>query len=823
MSSSIIFLSDCTPLYTTLGAPDRITAVTTYPHDHSVRLEWSPPPNSDKVIVDSYIIRYKFTGAPLTQVLNQVVSFFPTIIISGLSNGESYDFWVVAKNRFGEGPNSPTVSQIPGAPSSGSQIVRRAYHTTSVGTGMDSNNPQKVGLEFTPPLSGNGITPLLFLIKYTRVGSSPDASYSIQDSVQPTQIMKDASGNPAIKTVGVKGNYIRKEITVPSAVDANFVSGFYRFEVFTTNIFGVSAPPDISFVTYLYSLNDARADSIPRVTAPSFTTSSLIPANGNIVSTTPMDSSIRFRWKQYIGGGTGGAGSGGAAYSGWVYRIQYTDDKDYWYYPVTDVSGGVGGAKFPEYTVPYDRASLGADTADFEYFIDISRNVVNGRRYYLRYCVVSASGDTSEYTQITDTNLSITSAIPGKAPNPPEKFYAAVDDRLVYLYFDWENRPPSLELTGGSPPIDYRIERFIVSRAGGVITVPTTPNVVFENLVGPYYEDRYDIRTNGIEYLYRIYTRTAFGYSTTYNSVTAIPTRKSDIIRNVTAEVDNAQITLQWLPPLNIEPGVPIVQYYIEYRVFDILTISNIPPGNIVGVLSGQTTVSNSIQDMNSILVDDTLWSLLTTTTVEVLTYSTARQYTIRGLINNTPYVFRVAAVTQDSARRNLIGLISVIGPDSPYLSHPTVIGKVPARLPNVSYINGDGTITIQWTSTDILNTEGILRFIVDYRVSGSSTYSQLIYDYINAVTYNDGISTVSFSIILSGLNNNVPSQPDTSTNSYEVLFYAENSVGFTNTSDKVKLHVDLDYNDIYEVLTIPRVVRPRAVPAILTELRSVT
>jgi len=808
MSSSIVFLSDCTPLYTTLGAPARVSDVFAFPLDRAIRLEWSPPPNSDKVVVDSYIIRYKFTGAPLTQILNEVTSFFPTITISGLFNGESYDFWVVAKNRFGEGPNSPTVSQFPGAPPSSSRIVRRAYHSTSAGVGMDANNPQKVGLEFTPPVSGNGATPLLFLTKYTRIsnlGVPSDVSYVIQDSVQNTQIMKDASDNPAIKTLGVKGNYIRKEIVPMSVTSPSFVSGLYRFEVFTTNIFGVSAPPDISFVTYLYSLADANAGSIPRVTAPSFTTSSLIPANGNIVSTTPMDSAVRFRWKQYVGGG-----------AGWVYRIQYTDVKDYWYFPEA------GGAKFPEYTVPYDNTSAGSNTADFQYSIDISRNVVNGRRYYLRYCVVSASGDTSEYTQITDTNLSITSAIPGKAPNPPDKFYAAVDDRLVRLYFDWNIRPPSLELTGGSPPIDYRIERFIVSRAGGVITVPTTPNAVFDNIIGPYYEDRYDIRINGVEYLYRVYTRTGFGYSTTFNSVTAIPTRKSDIVRNVTAEVNNAQITLHWFPPSNIEPGVPIVQYYIEYRVYDILTISDIPADNIVGLFLEQFVVTNSIQDMNSIFVDDTLWSRLSTTVVSVFTFSLSLQYTIRGLLNNTPYVFRVAAVTQDSARRNLIGLMNSIGNDSPYLAHPTIIGKVPRPLLNVEYINGDGSITIQWRSTDVRNTEGIIRFIVDYRIMGDSVFSQLTYDYINAVTFNDGATSVSFSVVVSGLNNNVPTRADTSMDSYEVVFYAENSVGFTNTSDKVELNVDLVYNDIYEVLTIPRVVRPRAVPAILTETRIV-
>ena len=113
MTSTIVYLSDCTPLYTTLGAPDRITSVVGSPLHRSVRLEWQLPPNSDKVVVDSYIIRYKLTTAPTTQVLNEFVSFFPTFIVTGLSNGVSYDFWVAAKNRFGESPHSPTISLVP--------------------------------------------------------------------------------------------------------------------------------------------------------------------------------------------------------------------------------------------------------------------------------------------------------------------------------------------------------------------------------------------------------------------------------------------------------------------------------------------------------------------------------------------------------------------------------------------------------------------------------------------------------------------------------------------------------------------------------------
>ena len=124
--SAIVYFSDCTPLYTTLGAPGRITRVIFTPLDRSVRLEWSPPSNTDNVLIDNYIIRYRLSGAPFTQVVGESVSFFPTFTVLGLTNGSVYDFWVVAKNRFGESPQSDTVSVAPGAPPSSCQIVRRA-------------------------------------------------------------------------------------------------------------------------------------------------------------------------------------------------------------------------------------------------------------------------------------------------------------------------------------------------------------------------------------------------------------------------------------------------------------------------------------------------------------------------------------------------------------------------------------------------------------------------------------------------------------------------------------------------------------------------
>lgn len=833
MSFAIIYLNDCTPLYSALGTPGRITTITPTSLNAAVRLVWDPPQNIADVIIDSYVIRYKFTGAPLSQTLGEVFSFVSNAVVTGLSNGVSYDFWIVAKNRFGESPYSPGVSIIPGAAPSPSQFMRRAYHSTTAGNGMDvsPNTLQKIGIEFTPPASNNGAPPIIFTVKYTRVsdidgygsgGGNSDISFVITESIQDSQVLRDASNALAIKsTIPVKGEYNRREIIPPYN---SIVTGNYRFEVFTNNLYGLSRGPDVSFVIPIYSFNDANlaGSLIPRVVAPTFS-SYTQPENAGIVSIIPSDSSFRFTWKQYRGIGNGSTGSD--AYDGWVYRIQYTDDKDFWYSPPSPIL-----QRYPEYTVPYDRTSQGSNKDNFEYFIDISSNVVNGRRYYLRYCVVNALGDTSEYTRVIDTNLSLVSTVPGKPPQPPPIFNAAVDDRLVRLFFTWYKDPPtnklmggipSSELTGGPPIIDYRIDRYVLIRTGNVISTTSEPNATFYNIVGPYYEDTMDIRFNGTEYLYHIFSRTAFGYSTNFNKVTAIPSRKSDVVYNVTSAVDTSKINLSWYPPRIIEPGVPIVQYYIQYRIFDMTLISQIPANNIVGSFTNPPAITRSIQDMNSILINDALWSALTSEVVSVYTNSTNLYYTIGGLINKTAYVFRVGAVTQDKARRNLIGLIKVIAQNSPYLLRPTIIGKVPERMQNVQYKIGSESIIISWSGTNVTNTELIARFIVDYRIFGSgSEYLTQTFEYINSVTFNNDVDTILFSITLTGLETNVSSRPLTNTNSYEVLVYAENSVGYTNTIDKISLHADLQLTDVYENLTIPRLVRPTSLPSIVREVR---
>jgi hypothetical protein len=149
----------------------------------------------------------------------------------------------------------------------------------------------------------------------------------------------------------------------------------------------------------------------------------------------------------------------------------------------------------------------------------------------------------------------------------------------------------------------------------------------------------------------------------------------------------------------------------------------------------------------------------------------------------------------------------------------------VPRQLSNVEYTNADSAVYIKWTSTDINKTEDrILRFIVDYDIATNNSvhvYSQRqTFDYLNSVVFNDGSTTVNFSIVVGGLQNNVTQRPDPRTNSYVMRIYAESSIGLTNESSKVKLQ-DLSYTDIFEGISVTRVVRPRTTPSVISEIRT--
>ena len=786
--SKLIFLSDCTPVYYILGSPGKITQITLQRINGGVVLMWYPPENSSDIPITHYNIRYGKTGDPADLINGYVSTSLSTVTITGLLNGISYRFWISASNNVGEGVLSDPQSIDAGTAPEPISLVRRSYHSTE--SAPPISNLQKVGIEFVPPLNYNGRAPITYTITYSLINNinAPITSLEtpVNDDTSLNEIMVDRSGKTIYNINGFKGNFVRRVIDIPNDI----IPGNYIFTVYSTNIYGRSSASLQTIILYL-------DPNVPRVIAPSLT----LPSD-DIIEITPGDTKIIFKWKQTtLPAATDVSGVN------WKYRIQYTDDDKYWYYPNTNPI-------YREFDISYDVTKIPGIGV---YSIDISRNVVNGTRYYVRYCIVNPLGDTSQYTLSNNSNINITSIIPGKLPNPPDIFNATVGDRTVNLYFSWTTFPPGINKTGGYPILDYRIDRYQV--INGNIVNGANFDVSFSNIIGPFFSDIDSIRRNGTQYQYRIYSRTALGYSTLYNSVIAIPVRQSDIVHDVISNVNTNTITLEWQPPTFPEPGMPIVQYHIQYRIFD-LSFSSIPPSNILGTLTNNLVISKNINDMNNILVNDDLWSRLNTTIRIINTGSNRLSYTITDLVDFEAYIFRIAAITQDSTRRNLIGLMQVIGGNSPYLPHPTIIGRVPSGITdNINFINGDRQINILWSNTDILNTEKIIYFIVEYKIYGNTEVTIRKFTYNYCISYYSD-TRVYFSVYITGLSNNI--NTITNSHSYDITIYAENTVGYTNISARLRLN-DLTnsfndgINDNYENIdNIPRYVRPGTIPSII-------
>lgn len=101
-----------------------IVSPTTYPdaptnlvaigcQNGQVTLTWTVPNNGGSAILD-YIVRYRVSAGPgIWVVYNHFPSTNNTIVVTGLTNGISFDFQVAAQNAAGIGPYSSIVSATP--------------------------------------------------------------------------------------------------------------------------------------------------------------------------------------------------------------------------------------------------------------------------------------------------------------------------------------------------------------------------------------------------------------------------------------------------------------------------------------------------------------------------------------------------------------------------------------------------------------------------------------------------------------------------------------------------------------------------------------
>jgi Fibronectin type III domain len=125
------------------GAPRHVNAI---PGNHKAIVRWLPPLSSGSAAISSYVLKARANG-----VVQKKLTLGPTAnmtVVSGLSNGVSYKFRVVARNAIGAGKAAQTQSGITvGAP--GAPTRPEATHPASRTLKLTFNAPANNGARIT--------------------------------------------------------------------------------------------------------------------------------------------------------------------------------------------------------------------------------------------------------------------------------------------------------------------------------------------------------------------------------------------------------------------------------------------------------------------------------------------------------------------------------------------------------------------------------------------------------------------------------------------------------------------------------------------------
>jgi len=171
---------------TTLGAPTVPTApqsLSATSQNTQVSLAWSAPSSNGGSSLTQYLVYDRTTGSSTFALYATTTASQTTSTVASLTNGQSYDFEVLAQNSIGTSTASNVVSStpntVPGAPTSVSAAAGNAEATVS----------------FTPPLSNGGSA----ITSYTV--SSPQSIYTYSGGSSPIVFLNLVNGQSYTFTV----------------------------------------------------------------------------------------------------------------------------------------------------------------------------------------------------------------------------------------------------------------------------------------------------------------------------------------------------------------------------------------------------------------------------------------------------------------------------------------------------------------------------------------------------------------------------------------------------------------------------------------------
>jgi len=298
------------------GIPSGVTAT---PGNESIVLSWSVPPNGGSTIT-SYTVTYISQSPPALTII--VLTNSATI--TGLTNGTSYSFTILATNSIGNSgstnPITATPAIVPTAPLSviatkgngsvditwtipssngGSQITSYTITATIVSSGFIVSTSSVSGTSGTILGLTNGTEYKFTVFAINSIGSSPGSSFS--NSVTPSTIP-----NPPTSIIAVAGNKsVSLSWTAPLDTGGSPITGYQVYDLNnalkydgtgnTTTSTTISSLSDDTSYTFIIKTLNANGSSVSSGSSNSVTTFS-VPDAPTSVSATPGIASALVSW-----------------------------------------------------------------------------------------------------------------------------------------------------------------------------------------------------------------------------------------------------------------------------------------------------------------------------------------------------------------------------------------------------------------------------------------------------------------------------------------------------------------------------------------------
>jgi len=647
--------------YAVLAAPGAPTALIANPGNGQVELSWTQPADNGGANVDYYIV---YNGG--SEVGRPSSTSFT---VTGLTNGKSYSFTVVAHNSVGVGPaSSPTTAiprTVPGAPTGlsatpgdGQVTLSWSAPTQSGGAAVEHYLVYMDGDMVAHPTSTDitilGLTNgKSHVFAVSAVNAGGEGALSEPVSATP----RAAPGAPTGLIAAPGNGQVTLEWDEP-ADDGGY--GIDYYVVYQNGVEVSHAYLDWIVIKGLTNGQEYR-----------FTI-----AAHNAEGTGPVSETVKVTPRT-----TSGAPSGLTATPG-DGRITLTWDE-----PVN------GGAAIDYYIVFMD----GVDVAHATTTTAVITGLTNGRAYSFSVAAHNPAGTGTVSPAVGSTPITV--------PGSPTGLVAVPSNGQITL--SW-----TAPADNGGAAVDH----YIVYVDGVVAALPTVTHVTLTGL------------TNGQVYSLTVTAINLAGESAPQAPVKASPRTVPGAPEEITVTVLDGQVLLSWTVP---DDGGAAIDHYVVYwdggASFEVVgtstTVTGLTNGqtyrfrvaahNIAGLgpqttavtatpyaLPGEPTALSATTGDGEVSLE---WTAPSDTGGYAIDYyimfrdgvdvahATTTSITLTGLTNGATYSFTVAAHTTAGA-----------GPSSAaVIATPSTGQTVPGVPPTVSVVSGEGLVTLSWAACE--------------------------------------------------------------------------------------------------------------------------